>query len=86
MGKTIQAEMRQKKQAEIEARAAAGLGAPEPSPEEVSFARPLRTKPSCRFSYLGPSSRTPLRPQVADVQRQTFYPCPALKCCGGFLG
>ncbi|CAM9262435.1 unnamed protein product [Ectocarpus sp. 4 AP-2014] len=30
-----QAEMRQKKLAEIEARAAAGLGAPEPTPEEV---------------------------------------------------
>lgn len=35
---------------------------------------------------LGASSRTPLRPQVADVQRQTFYPCPALQCCGDFLG
>lgn len=51
MDGTIQVEMRQKKLAEIEARAAAGLGPPEPSPEEVSFAQPHRTKPS-RFIVL----------------------------------
>lgn len=44
-----QAEMRQKKLAEIEARAAAGLGAPEPTPEEVST---TTTCPDCAINAI----------------------------------